>query len=120
MKAPAIRQRAERRGRDAEDEAARWLERQGWTILARRRRTPLGEIDLVARRGALVAFVEVKYRASAAGLAEAIDAYRLRRVAAAAEAVAHEYLRPGDDMQVDVILLAPGAAPTHIANAWQP
>ena len=120
MRAPATRRRAERTGRDAEEEAARWLERQGWSILARRRRTPLGEIDLIARRGPLVAFVEVKYRASAAGLAEAIEEYRLRRVAAAAEAVAHDYLRPGDDMRVDVILLAPGTTPTHIVNAWQP
>jgi len=50
----------------------------------------------------------------------AIDEYRLRRVAAAVEAVAHEYAGNGEDMRIDVILLAPGRLPHHIVNAWQP
>lgn len=114
------RQRAEQRGREGETRAALWLQVQGWRILARRRKTPLGEIDLIARRGRMVAFVEVKWRKSAAELDHAIDAYRLRRVAAAAEAVAHEYAGQGDDVRIDVILLAPGTLPRHIVNAWQP
>ena len=114
------RQVAERSGRDAENRAARWLEEQGWVILARRIKTKAGEIDLIARREGLVAFVEVKWRLRAADLDLAIDERRLARVAAAAEAVAHEYLEPGDDMRIDVILLAPGIPPRHIANAWQP
>lgn len=114
------RQRAEQAGRRAEDEAASYLAQQGWQVLARRRRTPVGEIDLVARRPGLVAFVEVKWRRSAAQLAEAIDEPRLSRVAAAAEAVAHEYVQAGDDLTVDVLLLAPDTEPRHIRNAWQP
>lgn len=114
------RQVAEQSGRDAEGRAARWLEDRGWEILARRVRTPAGEIDLVARNRQVVAFVEVKWRLHAAELDLAIDERRLSRVAAAAEAVAHRYLEPGEDMRVDVLLLAPGAVPRHIVNAWQP
>lgn len=114
------RQIAESRGRDAEKRAALWLRAKGWTILAQRVKTPLGEIDLVARRGSLVAFVEVKWRKDKADLDHAIDERRLSRVAAAAEAVAHDYARSGEDIRIDVILLAPGCFPRHIANAWQP
>jgi putative endonuclease len=114
------RQRAEREGRRGELTAELFLRAKGWSILARRRKTPVGEIDLVARRGGTVAFVEVKWRRSANRLAFAIDEYRLRRVAAAAEAVAHEYAQAGEDLRVDVILLAPGRLPHHIVNVWQP
>lgn len=120
MKPPMARQRAERSGREAEDKAAEYLAGQGWAVLARRRRTPVGEIDLIVRRPGLVAFVEVKWRRSARLLDEAIDEPRLARVAAAAAAVAHEYAQAGDDLTVDVLLLAPGAEPRHIRNAWQP
>lgn len=114
------RQQAEARGRAAEREAEAWLAGQGWTILDRRRKTKAGEIDLVARQPGLVAFIEVKWRGQAADLAFAIDEYRLRRVAAAAAAVGHEYVADGEDMRIDVILLAPGCPPDHITNAWQP
>lgn len=114
------RQRAEQAGRAAEDQAACFLAAQGWQLLASRRRTPVGEIDLVVRRPGLTAFVEVKWRRSAGQLDEAIDMRRLARVAAAAELVAHEYAAPGDDMTIDVVLLAPGVEPRHITNAWQP
>ncbi|MBO9498395.1 MAG: YraN family protein [Novosphingobium sp.] len=114
------RQAAERRGRGGETRAALWLGLQGWRMLGRRVKTPRGEIDLIVRRGGIVAFVEVKWRNSAADLDHAIDEYRLRRVAAAAEAVAHRYLRAGDDMRIDVLLLAPRRFPRHIVNAWMP
>ena len=114
------KQRAEREGRRGEITAELYLRAKGWSIVARRRKTPLGEIDLVARRARTVAFVEVKWRKRPADLDLAIDEYRLRRVAAAAEAVAHEYAADGDDLRIDVILLAPGRLPQHIVNAWQP
>tara|TARA_R110002072_G_scaffold81148_8_gene185864 strand:+ start:14407 stop:14757 length:351 start_codon:yes stop_codon:yes gene_type:complete len=114
------RQLAERSGREGERRAALWLRAKGWRILASRVKTPRGEIDLVARRGSLVAFVEVKYRHNRAELDFAIDERRLSRVAAAVECVAHEYAGEGDDIRIDVILLAPGSLPRHIANAWQP
>lgn len=113
--------RAEReaRGRRGEALAAWYLRLKGWRILARRVKTPRGEIDLVARRGRTVAFVEVKWRASAAELGRAIDTYRLRRVMAAAEALGQRWVRAGDDQRIDVILLAPGRWPHHLVNASQ-
>ena len=114
------RQIAERSGRDGEARAALWLRAKGWSILAQRVKTPLGEIDLIAKRGKLVSFVEVKWRKDKSELDFAIDERRLSRVAAAAEAVAHDYATGGEDIRIDVILLAPGTFPRHIANAWQP
>lgn len=114
------REVAEKRGRKGEGFAALWLQLQGWQVLDRRVKTPRGEIDLVARRRRQVAFVEVKWRSSGELLDTAIDAYRLRRVASAAEAVAHRYAGPGDSIRIDVLLLAPGRWPRHIVNAWQP
>ena len=81
-------------------------------------RTPAGEVDLIAKRGNLVAFVEVKRRRNGAELDFAIDEYRLARVAAAAEYLGPRYMESGDDMRVDVILIAPGRALRHIENAW--
>jgi putative endonuclease len=114
------REVAERRGRRGEGWAAWWLRLQGWRIIARRLKTPRGEIDLVARRGRTVAFVEVKWRTTGEGLNTAINEYRLRRVAAAVEAVAHRHARQGDTIRIDVLLLAPRCWPRHIVNAWQP
>lgn len=116
----ASRAEAERRGRRGETLAAWWLRLQGWRVLARRQKIGAGEVDLVVRRGRMVAFVEVKWRADAAGLDTAIDAYRLRRVARAAEALAPKFVRAGDDMRIDVVLIAPGHWPQRIVNAWQP
>lgn len=116
----AERQAADGLGRRGEDAAAAWLERRGWTVLDRRVRTKAGEVDLVARREGLVAFVEVKVRKTAAALDFAIDERRLARVAAAAELLMGRYAQPGDDIRVDVLLLAPGLLPRHIENAWQP
>ena len=117
---PNRREVAERRGRRGETLAAWYLRLAGWRILDRRVKTPRGEIDLIARRGRTVAFVEVKWRAGEAELGLAIDAYRLRRVAAAAEAVAPRYAATQDTLRIDVLLLAPRRWPRHIANAWQP
>jgi len=113
----SARGRAEARGRRGESLAAWFLRLKGWRIVARRVKTPRGEIDLVARRGRTVAFVEVKWRASGDDLALALDAYRLRRVIAATEAVSSRFVRAGDEPRIDAILLAPGRWPRHIANA---
>ena len=112
------RRRAERGGRRAESVAALWLRLKGWAILARRVRTPRGEVDLVARRGRIVAFVEVKARATEADIALSLDDYRLRRVAAAAEALAPRFLREGDDMRIDAVFILPRRLPRHLANIW--
>lgn len=111
---------ADRKGREAEAQAAQFLMLQGFEIVAERRKTKLGEIDLIARKPGLVVFAEVKWRARKADLDLAIDEHRLARVAAAVEIVAHEYARDGEDIRIDVVLLAPGSRPTHIENAWMP
>ncbi|NVD43791.1 YraN family protein [Altererythrobacter sp. HHU K3-1] len=108
------------RGREAEELAADWYAARGWNIVASRVKTKLGEIDLIVQRPGITVFAEVKWRRSADALNLAIDERRLARVAAAVEAVAHEYAEPNDDIRIDVLLLAPGLDPRHIPNAWQP
>ena len=111
---------AEARGRRAERRAAWWLRLHGWRILGERLRVPAGEVDLVARRGRTLAFVEVKWRDRAVDLDMAIDEFRLRRVAAAAEMLSMRFARPDDDIRIDVLLLAPGRLPRHLVHVWQP
>ena len=113
------RQRAERGGRRAEALAALWLQLKGWRILARRAPTPVGEVDLVARRGRMVAFVEVKARSTDAEAEHALDDYRLRRVAAAAEALAPRFVRTGDDLRIDAVFIVPRRLPRHMPNVWR-
>lgn len=113
------RRSAEKRGRSAERIAAIWLMLKGWRILARRARVRGGEVDIVARRGGTIAFVEVKARATDESAAAALDAYRLRRVAAAAEALAPRFMRDGDMLRIDVIFVVPRRLPRHLPNVWQ-
>lgn len=113
------REAAEKRGRGAETIAAIWLRLRGWRILARRARVPGGEVDIVARRGRVLAFVEVKARATDEAAAISLDAWRLRRVAVAAERLAPRYQRSGDDIRIDAIYIVPGRFPRHVANVWQ-
>lgn len=111
---------AEKHGRQAERLAAWYLRLKGWRVLAWRVKTPRGEVDLVARRGKTVCFFEVKARSTSQQLDMAVDERRLRRVAAAAEAIAPRFVRPGDLQRIDVLLLAPRRLPRHIVNAWMP
>ncbi len=113
------RRKAEKRGRGAEGLAAWWLRLHGWRILARRARVPGGEVDLIARRGRTLAFVEVKARASEDAAAFALDAWRLRRVVVAAERLAPRFMRDGDDVRIDAIFIVPRRLPRHLADIWQ-
>jgi putative endonuclease len=112
------RAEAERSGRRAETIAAWWMRLQGWRILARRVRTPAGEVDLVARRHRTVAFIEVKTRRTDESLAIAVDRHRLIRVARSAEALIPRFARRGETTRIDVILVAPGRLPHHLKNVW--
>ena len=113
------RQRAEKRGRGAETLACWYLRLHGWQILARRVRVPGGEVDIVARRRRTLAFVEVKARATDEDAAFALDQWRLRRVAVAAERLAPRYMREGDDIRIDAMFIVPGQWPKHLPNVWQ-
>lgn len=114
------REAAEKLGRWGERRVALLLRLSGWRILATRVKTPMGEVDLIARKGKLVAFIEVKTRRTAAQLDTAIDEYRLRRVAAATNAIAATYVKRDDAIRIDIFLVAPGRWPRRIENAWMP
>ena len=113
------RRAAEERGRGAETFACWYLRLHGWRILARRARVAGGEVDIVARRGRTLAFVEVKARSTEEAAALSLDAWRLRRVVAAAERLAPRYMRDGDAVRVDAMFIVPGRWPRHLANVWQ-
>ncbi len=112
------RQAAEKRGRGAETIAAMWLRLFGWRILARRAQVRGGEVDIIARRGRTLAFIEVKARRTDEA-AFALDRYRLRRVAVAAEMLAPRFMRSGDDLRIDAIFIVPGRLPRHLTDVWQ-
>ena len=112
------RRAAEQRGRRAETLACWALRLKGWRILARRARVRGGEVDIVARRGRVVAFIEVKARATERECGLALDEYRLRRVAMAAEQLAARFQRPGDDVRIDAMFVVPGRWPRHFQNVW--
>jgi putative endonuclease len=109
---------AEKQGRTGERIAAWWLRLQGWRIVGERVRTARGEVDLIARRGRILAFVEVKTRRDAAALALAIDDYRLRRVVHAAEALVARYGAGAEEIRFDVMLVRPWRLPIHLKNVW--
>ena len=112
------RQQAEKRGRSAETLACWYLRLKGWRIVARRARVPGGEVDIIARRGRTLAFVEVKARATEEEAAWSLDDWRLRRVVAAAERLTARYAREGDDVRIDALFIVPGRWPRHLANIW--
>ena len=113
------RREAEKRGRGAETIAAMYLRMHGWRILARRARVPGGEVDIVARRGRTLAFVEVKARGTEESAAFALDEWRLRRVAVAAERLMPRYMDGVDEVRIDAIFIVPFRWPKHLANVWQ-
>lgn len=119
MNRPTRRIAAEKRGRGAETLACWYLRLRGWRILARRARVPGGEVDIVARRGRTVAFVEVKARSTEAAAAFSLDEWRLRRVAVAAQRLIPRFAREGDDIRIDAIFVIPRRWPKHLPNVWQ-
>jgi putative endonuclease len=113
------RHAAEQRGRGAETLAAWWLRLHGWRILARRARVPGGEVDIVARRGRTLAFVEVKSRATDQAAGFSLDAYRLRRVVVAAQRLSPRFMRDGDEVRIDAVFIVPRRLPRHLPDIWQ-
>ena len=111
----------EGRGRWAEFVAAAYLMLHGYRILARRHRTPYGEIDIIARRGKRIAFVEVKHRQSRAQAEAALRSKQARRVAqAAAHWIAQRPAFAEHDRGFDAVFILPRAWPVLVRDAYQP
>lgn len=107
-------------GLDAEGIAARALEQDGWHLHARRLRTAAGEIDLIAEKAGLLAFIEVKHRPTLAGAAAALGHRQRQRLIAAAEIVLAE--NPGwgiAGVRFDVIVVDRAGAIRRIADAFR-
>ena len=111
---------AHQRGLAAEEAAARLIEAQGGAILARRHRTPYGEIDLIAQEPGVVAFVEVKTRATAAAAAFAVSARQRRRlVEAAVYYFAERGVYDTVDMRFDVIIVDAHGQSERLCGAFR-
>ena len=108
-----------RTGVSAESRAAAFLMAKGYRILEKRFRTPYGEIDIVARRRNLVAFIEVKARASLEEAAYAVTARQQVRSVAAAQAWLMAHPEHADfDLRFDAVLIAPRRLPRHLLAAF--
>jgi putative endonuclease len=93
---------------------------KGYRILARRYRTKLGEIDLIARRGDVVAIVEVKVRPSLRQAMEALPALSERRIAAAADLwLARQPDHARLSLRFDMVAVVPRRWPAHVENIFQ-
>jgi putative endonuclease len=111
---------AYRHGLRAEIAAASLLLAKGYRILARRYKTPLGEIDLVVRRGRTIAFVEVKARASSADALDSVGRGAEDRIVGAADLwLSRHPAASGLDLRYDMVLVVPWRLPRHLPNAFQ-
>jgi putative endonuclease len=111
--------RAQRRGRLAEWLCCWHLRLRGWRVVARRWRCPAGEIDILARRGRVLAIIEVKSRGDVADAAGSISPRQRRRIGRAAQAFL--LLRPDLAelaLRFDVMLVAHGCLPRHWRDVW--
>lgn len=99
---------------------------KGYRILAVRCRTPVGEIDIVAKRGNMLVIVEVKARRRAEDALASVDQSKRRRLGKAAEALMVQrkfagLARAGDrTMRFDVMAVLPWRLPVHVVDAWRP
>jgi putative endonuclease len=117
--AGGTRRAAEREGRRAETLAALYLQCKFYRILARRFRTRAGEIDLIAKRGNTLAFVEVKRRASEAAARAAIAPTSRKRIARAATIfLAQNPQFSACALRLDAVFMTPGGWPIHLEGAW--
>ena len=113
------RQRHHRRGHRGEWLAGWALRLKGYRVVATRYRTPLGEIDLIARRGDLVLIVEVKVRPDLVAAMEAVSATAQRRIEGAADLwLARQPDHARLSLRFDLVAILPGRWPVHVANVF--
>jgi putative endonuclease len=106
-------------GISAENRAAAYLIAKGYRILARRFRTPHGEIDIVARRRNLIAFVEVKARATIDDAAFAVTPRQQQRIIDAAQGWLASHPEHAEfELRFDAMLIAPRRLPRHVLAAF--
>ena len=107
-------------GLSAESRAAAYLIAKGYRIIARRFRSPVGEVDIVARRRDVLVFVEVKARATLDDAAFSLLPRQQQRIAAAASAWLAAHPEDADRaIRFDAVLVAPGRIPRHIPAAFE-
>jgi putative endonuclease len=110
---------AYRRGLFGEALAAWLMRAKLYRVLARRYRTPAGEIDLIVRRRRMIVFVEVKHRPTETGGIEAITPTARRRITRAAELwLAAHPDAAGFDLRFDWVIVTPGKVPRHIPSVF--
>ncbi len=119
MTSRARRRQAEKHGHKAERAAEVLRRGKGYQILDRRAKTPVGEIDLVVRRGNAIAFVEVKARSTHDVAIEAVTRHQARRIVDAA----HFWIQQRPDLaaydcRFDIITVSPYLWPRHVENAF--
>ena len=115
------RRKAERSGRRGEGLAALWLRAKGYKVLAKRMKTPFGEVDLIARRGRLVAFIEVKARPCLESAQNSVGHHARRRIAMAAQHWLDRNPSFGEmETRFDLVAILPRRLPVHMRDAWCP
>jgi len=94
---------------------------KGYRPIARRYRTPLGEIDLIVKRRRTIAFVEVKARTLERDALESVGTFAERRIVDAADLwLAKHPAAAGFDLRYDMVVLTPWRLPRHIPDAFRP
>ena len=115
----ASRRKVERRGRKGETLAVLLLMLKGYRIVARRFKTKLGEVDIIARRGNIAAMVEVKARASLIEAMDAVDSSAMRRIEAAGDlwlAKQRDFAKL--NIRYDLIAILPRRLPVHVKSLF--
>ena len=116
----AARRAAYKRGLAAERLCTLRLRLAGWRILARRYATPAGELDIIAKRGALIAFVEVKHRRQRQDVLEALSAHQRRRIENAATIFLSRHPNWRKlSFRFDLMVVSPWRWPSHLPDAWR-
>jgi putative endonuclease len=115
----ARREKAERAGRIAETAAMIFLRLKGYRLLARRYRCPMGEVDLIMRKGGTTAFIEVKSRNSIDAAIESVTAHQARRISGAARSyMGRDRIAARQACRFDIVAISPYHWPRHIENAF--
>ncbi|MGH1420235.1 MAG: YraN family protein [Hyphomonas sp.] len=119
--ADPARKRAEQRGRRSETFAALFLRLKGYKILEMRAKTPLGEVDIIAQRGRVICFIEVKARKTRDNAAHAVPPHNWQRIGQAADFWMKRRQQYADyGWRYDLIAIGQRQWPLHITDAWRP